>query len=213
MFFLSGPRPRPAILCRAGYGRGRVLDIYNIEDWRKSQCLVPPCFTNHESACRWMRELCSSVFEAPAAKRCRCETRAEAEERIALQLALSESQFSDSCKHMGSFEVQVLTLSGEVMALLDVSHSEKVGSLKQRISKTKSIGVHHLHLLVGERILDNNMLLAHVIEFQLAISQPDSTSGCTTARIEGPELTLIVEGADVDIDEPDINMQWAQVGA
>ena len=160
-----------------------------------------------------MRELCSFVFEAPATKRCRCETRAEAEERIALQLALSESHFSGSYSHKRSFEVQVLTLSGEVMALLDVSHSEKVGSLKQRISKTKCIGVHHLKLLVGERILDNNMLLAHVIEFQQAIYQPDSTSRCTTAGTDGPELTLIVEGADVDIDKPDINMQWAQVGA
>ena len=160
-----------------------------------------------------MRELCSSVFEEPAAKRCRRETRAEAEERIALQLALSESQFAGSCRHKGLFEVQILTLSGEVMALLDVSHSEKVGSLKQRISKTKCIGVHHLKLLVGERILDNNMLLAHVIEFQRPMYQPDSTSKCTTARIEGPKLTLIVEAADVDIDNPDIDMQWAQVGA
>ena len=46
VFFLSGPRPRPAILCRAGYGRGRVLAIYNIENWRKSQCLVPPVLYN-----------------------------------------------------------------------------------------------------------------------------------------------------------------------
>ena len=130
-----------------------------------------------------------------------------------MQLALSESQLGDSRGHEGLFEVQILTLSGEVLALLDVSHSEKVGSLKQRISKTKCIGVHHLKLLVGERILDNNMLLAHVIEFQLAMYQPDSTSKCTTARIEGPKLTLIVEAADVDIFNPDIDLQWAQVGA
>ena len=160
-----------------------------------------------------MKKICSWVFDAPAAKCCRCETRAEAEERIALQLALSESQFAGSCGHKGLFEIQILTLSGEVLSLLDVSHSEKVGSLKQRISKTKCIGVHHQKLLVGERILDNNMLLAHVIEFQLAMYQPDSTFKCTTARIEGPKLTLIVEGADVDIDDPDIDMQWAQVGA
>ena len=32
VFFLSGPRTRPAILCRAGYGRGRVRDVYNIDD-------------------------------------------------------------------------------------------------------------------------------------------------------------------------------------
>ena len=160
-----------------------------------------------------MMKLCSSAFEAPAAKRGRCETCAEAEERIALQLALSESQSSGSCRQVGSFGVHILTLSGEVMALMDVSHSDKVGYLKQRISMTKCIDVHQQKVLVGERILDNNMLLAHAIEFQLAMYQPDSTSKCTTARIEGPKLTLIVEGADVDIDKPDINMQWAQVGA
>ena len=160
-----------------------------------------------------MKKVGSSVFDAPAAKCCRCETRAAAEERIALQLALSESQFAGSCGHKGLFEIQILTLSGEVLSLLDVSHSEKVGYLKQRISKTKCIGVHQQKLLVGERILDNNMLLAHVIEFQLAMYQPDSTSKCTTARIEGPKLTLTVEATDVDIDTPDIDLQWAQVGA
>ena len=125
-----------------------------------------------------MMKLCSSAFEAPAAKRGRCETRAEAEERIALQLALSESQFSGSCRHKGSFEVQILTLSGEVLSLLEVSHSEKVGYLKQRISKTKGIAMHQQKLLVGERILDDNMLLGHVIEFQRAMYQPDSTCHC-----------------------------------
>ena len=145
-----------------------------------------------------MKKFCSSVFDAPAAKCCRCETRAEAEERIALQLALSESQFAGSCGHKGLFEVQILTLSGEVLSLRDVSHSEKVGYLKQRISKTKGIAMHQQKLLVGERILDDNMLLGHVIEFQRAMYHPESTSKCATARTEGPRLTLVVEGADVD---------------
>ena len=153
------------------------------------------------------------MSEEPAAKRCRRETRAEAEERIALQLALSESQFGGNCTHNGLFEVQILALSGEVMALMDVSHSEKVIYLKQRISMTKCIDVHRQKLLVGDHILDDDMLLAHAIEFQLAMYHPDSTSMRTNARIEGPRLTLVVEGADVDNDDLGIDMQWTQAGA
>ena len=70
--------------------------------------------------------------------------------------------------------------------------------------------MHQQKLLVGERILDDNMLLGHVIEFQRARYQPDSTAKCATARIEGRRLTLVVEGADVDNADLNIDMQCAQ---
>ena len=58
-----------------------------------------------------------------------------------------------------------------------------------------------------------NMLLAHAIEFQLAMYHPHSSSMCTNARMEGPRLTLVVEAADIDNDDLGIDMQWTQAGA